>query len=56
MNELNGAFIDVVDDTCSFKLDLGLLLQKIVESYNSIFLQQYKVFYEGKIQKEIELE
>ena len=33
-----------------------MLLQKLVESYNSIFLQQYEVFYDGRLQKEIELE
>ena len=26
MNELNGCFIDIVDDVCSFKLDLGIML------------------------------
>jgi len=37
-------------------VDLAMLLQKLVESYNSIFLQQYEVFYDGRLQKEIELE
>jgi hypothetical protein len=32
------------------------MLQKLVESYNSIFLQQYHVFYEGKLEKEKELD
>ena len=56
MNKLNGCFLDVVDNVCSYKVDLAMLLQKLVESYNSIFLQQYEVFYDGRLQKEIELE
>ena len=28
----------------------------MVECYNSIFIQQYEVFYQGKLQKEIEIE
>lgn len=28
----------------------------MVECYNSIFIQQYETFYQGKLQKEIEIE
>lgn len=56
MNNLNGSFLDIIDSVCSYKVELGLMLQKLIESYNSVFLQQYKVFYEGKLQKEIDLE
>jgi hypothetical protein len=49
MNNLNGCFLDIIDSVCSFKVDLGVMLQKLIESYNSVFLQQYHVFYEGKL-------
>jgi hypothetical protein len=56
MNNLNGCFIDIIDSVCSYKIDLGVTLQLLVESYNSVFLQQYEVFYKGKIEKEKELD
>jgi hypothetical protein len=56
MNNLNGCFLDIIDSVCSFKVELGVMLQKLIESYNSVFLQQYQVFYEGKLQKEMDLE
>ena len=56
MNNLNGCFLDILDSVCSYKAELGVILQKLVESYSSIFLQQYTVFYEGKLVKEKELE
>jgi hypothetical protein len=56
MNNLNGSFLDIIDSVCSYKVELGLMLQKLIESYNSVFLQQYNVFYKGKLQKEIDLE
>jgi hypothetical protein len=56
MNNLNGCFLDIIDSVCSYKVDLGIMLQKLIESYNSVFLQQYTVFYEGKLEKEKELE
>jgi hypothetical protein len=56
MNTLNGCFLDILDTACAYKVDLGVILQKLVESYNSIFLQQYQTFYEIKLQKEFDLE
>ena len=38
MNNLNGCFLDIIDSVCSYKVELGIMLQKLVESYNSIFL------------------
>ena len=56
MNRLNGCFLDVVDNVCGYKVELGIMLQRLVESYNSIFLQQFEVFYDGRLQKEKELD
>jgi hypothetical protein len=39
MNNLNGNFIDVIDTVCGYRIELGLSLQKLVECYNSIFVQ-----------------
>jgi hypothetical protein len=39
MNNLNGNFIEVIDTVCGYRIELGLSLQKLVESYNSIFVQ-----------------
>lgn len=39
MNRLNGSFLDVVDNVCSYKVELGIMLQRLIECYNSVFLQ-----------------
>ena len=39
MNRLNDCFLDVVDNVCSYKVELGIMLQRLVECYNSVFLQ-----------------
>lgn len=56
MNRLNGCFLDVIDNVCGYKVEMGIMLQRLVECYNSIFLQQYEVFYDGRLQKEKELD
>lgn len=56
MNRLNDCFLDVVDNVCSYKVELGIMLQRLVECYNSAFLQQYEVFYDGRLEKEKTLE
>jgi len=38
MNRLNGCFLDVIDNVCGYKVEMGIMLQRLVESYNSIFL------------------
>ena len=55
MNFLNGSFTDIIDCVCSYRIELGQLLGKLIESYNSVFLQQYQVFYTGKLKKERDL-
>ena len=39
MNNLNGCFLDILDSVCSYKAELGVVLQRLVESYSSVFLQ-----------------
>jgi len=38
MNSLNASFIDVIDTVCGYRIELGISLQRLIESYNSIFL------------------
>ena len=54
LNELNHSFVDVLDSVCTYRIELGVMLQQMVESYCSIFLQQYEVFYRQKFDKEID--
>mmetsp|Transcript_34621 Transcript_34621/g.52960 ORF Transcript_34621/g.52960 Transcript_34621/m.52960 type:complete len:80 (+) Transcript_34621:660-899(+) len=39
LNKLNAAFLGIVDHVCSYRVELGASLEKLVESYNSIYLQ-----------------
>ena len=52
VNHLNGCFIDIIDLVCSYRIELGSNLQSLIECYNSIFIQQYQVFYNRKMEKE----
>ena len=38
LSALNASFVPVLDYMISFKSELGLCLQRLVESYNMIFL------------------
>ena len=39
VNGLNTSFLDVIDSVSSYKAELAMTLQRLVESYNSVFLQ-----------------
>lgn len=54
-NILNQSFLQVIDQVCCYRMELGIMLQKLVESYNSIILQQFEEFYRSENQKEKEL-
>ena len=41
MNELNSNVVDILSNVCTFKVDLARILEKVIECYSSIFLQQY---------------
>ena len=45
---LNGAFIPVLDYTVSYKPELGLCLQRMIESYNLLLLDQFKAYYRNE--------
>jgi len=38
MNYLNTSFIDIIDTVCGYRIELGTSLQKLVESYNAVYL------------------
>ena len=48
MNLLNSIFKEVLSLTCSYRIELGTTLQRLVESYTSIFIQLLKISYESK--------
>ena len=56
LNQLNLAFLNISDTVCSYRMSLGGALEKLVESYNSIYLQQFEIFYKHKLDKEEQLE
>ena len=56
VNGLNGAFINIIDSVASYRAELAVTLQKVVESYNSILLQQFECFHTLKLGKEKHLE
>jgi hypothetical protein len=56
MNGLNGCFTEVLDSVSAYRADLAIMLQQLIETYNSVFLQQYEVFYDEKLQKELQLD
>ncbi|CDW81151.1 UNKNOWN [Stylonychia lemnae] len=54
-NVLNQTFLQIIDQVSCYRVELGILLQKLVESYNSIILQQFEEFYRSENLKEKEL-
>lgn len=42
---LNASFVPVLDYLISFKSELGLCLQRLVESYNMLMLAQFKGYF-----------
>jgi hypothetical protein len=45
----------ILEHVCSYRLELGLLLEKLILSYNMVMLQQFEEFYSSENQKEKEL-
>ena len=56
LNKLNTSFLSIIETVCCFRIELGTSLEKMVECHNSIYLQQFEIFYGNKIEKEIELQ
>ena len=38
LNFINSEFIEIIDTVCGYRIELGMSLQKLVESYNAIYL------------------
>ena len=45
LKALNGAFVPVLDYLTCYKSEIGLCLQRMVESYNLLILQQFEGFF-----------
>jgi hypothetical protein len=54
-NQLNQAFLLVADMVTCYRAELGGMLRKLVESYNSVILQQFESFYRAENELEREL-
>ncbi len=52
---LNKAFTGVFEVVSCYRVELGQMLQRLVESYNSILLQQFEAFYRTENELEREL-
>lgn len=52
MNGLNLHFQEVTSIVSSYRVELGVCLQNLMESYNSIYVQQFETFYTTKLKKE----
>ena len=48
LSTLNASFVPVLDYMISFKSELGLCLQRMVESYNMLMLAQFKGYYNSE--------
>jgi hypothetical protein len=55
VNVVNQAFMAITELVSCYRVELGEMLQKLVESYNCIILQQFEAFYRNENQKELEL-
>lgn len=45
LSTLNACFVPVLDYLICFKSELGLALQRMVESYNLVIMAQYRNYY-----------
>lgn len=48
MEALNRAFKPMLETTCAYRVELGAALRRLVECYNSLFLQLLHVSYSTK--------
>jgi hypothetical protein len=56
LQDLNAAFIPVLDFLCCYKTEFGVMLQRMIESYNIILLMQFDGFYKNDNAKSAEFE
>ena len=48
LSTLNASFIPVLDYLICFKSELGLCLQRMVESYNMLLMAQFKGYFKSE--------
>ena len=48
LSTLNASFVPVLDYMISFKSELGLCLQRMIESYNMLMLAQFKGYHNAE--------
>ena len=51
LSTLNASFVPVLDYMISFKSELGLCLQRMVESYNMLMIAQFKGYHSAENSK-----
>lgn len=56
VTSLNKEFMPILDFCVCFKPELGQIIQKLVESYNMIILDQFDGYYKNEKSKKIDLE
>lgn len=52
---LNQSFLPVLDYTISYKPELGLALQRMVEAYNLLLVDQFTAYYKIESHKDSEI-
>lgn len=52
---LNAAFLPVLDYNISYKPELGLCLQRMIEAYNLLLLDQFSGYYKIESHQEQEI-
>lgn len=48
VHSLNRAFVPVLDQLVCYKTEVGTLLQRLVEAYNMIILDQFESYYRNE--------
>lgn len=48
LSTLNACFVPVLDYLICFKSELGLCLQRMIESYNLVIMAQFKGYYNSE--------
>ena len=55
IKKLNDSFLPILECMVCYRSEIGLMLQRLVESYNMILLDQFESYYKNKNKKEAEL-
>lgn len=55
LTQLNNAFLPILDFLVCYKAELGLSLQRLVEAYNLVLLNQFEGYYRNEDEREVAL-